>query len=277
MPRLALLCAMAAMAAAFAAGWLARPSGADRRDATPAADPASPRNGQDRRVDEAELARLATAVEELDARVHLLVERLELAGVPATEVSEGESCASAPGRGDPSATLRARYAAWSDEELFLAARRKTDDLDLLKAALARDLGAERRARLLLGLAQFYASLDGGEALERRALEEATGLAPVTTETGARALLELGHVHARDSQSRWRARESYELVLRNAEGAAQRMQAAYRLAWLCDLGDHEPAVALAAFRQFLSEWGEDWPRTAEVQWARHRVTELGRQP
>lgn len=161
------------------------------------------------------------------------------------------------------------FSNWSDEELYFAARRADAELGLVKAALARSLSSERRAELLLTLAGVYRRFDPNGALERAALTDAVQASPSTSAHGAQAALELGNVLAFDPQSRWESTQYYDAVLRDAPSESLRMQAAYRLAWKQDLGD-TPRDALAAFRQFLAEWGETWGETAEASWARHRV-------
>lgn len=234
-------------------------------------DPEAAGDERLRRI-ETELGRLADAAQKLELGVRRLGAQMERRALDVRAPSETPpdarpAPAAAPAEGAD------KYAAWSDDELFVAARGDAGDLGLLKAALQRGLGPERRAQVLLSLAAFYRRLDANGALERDALREAAQLAPPSTATGARAMLEFGNALAADKQLRWQATQNYEAVRRDAPDETRRMQAAYRLAWLHDLGDDPPAVALEAFKKFLADWGEKWRDTPEASWARQRVATL----
>jgi hypothetical protein len=264
-----LTCVLAAGLVGFAAGWLVpRTAGGSGN----ASDVRAGGQGIPAARTEPDLARLTRTIRRLEEAVRSLSERLD-------QSAAGESPGPAPGgisdkdsRPSSSAPVGDRFAEWSDDELFLVARARGDDLDLIKAALRRNLSAERRAQIQLTLAAFYGKLDPDGEAERDALRDALRLVPTTTSTGAQAAWELGNLLA-GSHLQSQAAPYYEAVLRDAPDEPRRMQAAYRMAWMHDLGDDSSEVALDSFRKYLADWGEKWKDYPEAIWARHRVSFL----
>jgi hypothetical protein len=246
----------AALAAAAAVGAVAGFLAA--RLASPAAAP-----GDDVA---AELRRLSAKVDRLEEtlRAQRPQQLPDAAKAPAQDRTAPASRSAAP---EPSADA---YASWTDDEICVVALSKGDDLGLFKAALRRNLPAERRAKLLVALAAYRHGLEWHCAAEREALVEAVGLAPATSAAGAEAALALAYSYAAYPEDRWRCDAYFESVARDAPQEEQRMKGAYGLAWRHDLGDETPAAATAAFRAFLAKWGEKYEGTPECSWARERI-------
>jgi outer membrane murein-binding lipoprotein Lpp len=225
----------------------------------------SPERGTDDEI-AAELRRLAAKVEHMEESLRAMREPPQ----PTAAQSRPPTAADAPAHGAAPEPAADSYASWTDEEICLVALSKGDDLALFKAALRRDLPAERRAKVLVALAAYRHRLERHCAAEREALIEAAGLAPATTAVGAEAALALAYSYAAHPEDRWRCDALFESVMKDAPSEEQRMKGAYGLAWRHDLGDEPPAAAAAAFREFVARWGERWSRTAEVSWARERI-------
>jgi len=219
----------------------------------------------------AKLDRIETELREAKTKMSH-AESAEDADKSKTHLHKDSPCApfsavSANAREMPSADP---YASWTDDEIYLVAQSKGDDLGLFKAALRRNHPAERRAKLLLAKAAYCHKLEWHGPAEREALVEAVGLAPTTTAAGAEASLALSYSYAAYLDDRWRCRAYFESVLRDAPNAEQRMKGAYGLAWMHDLGDEPTKAAIDAYREFLDQWGEKWKDTNEADWARHRI-------